>query len=110
MLSTCCRSSVGKFTPLLNYITKYNTRYTDRECQAWSPCPMDTYVVQLPADDSMGFLVQPLVCSRLSERVPNRNQYMLVDGSATRDRDNVWVDCTVCTDPSTYEVGSSILL
>lgn len=98
-----CRSTVAKFTPLVNYITKYNTRYTDRECWAWTPCGKQNYVVQLPVDDGMGYLVQPLVCSPLSSRVISRDQYKLVDGSATLDRDNVWVDCTGCG-PGTYKV------
>ncbi len=100
---------MGLFTPLLNYITKYNTQYTDRECWAWVPCAKDNYAVQLPVDDGMGFLVQPLVCNPLSSKVSGRDQYKLVDGSATLDRDNVWVDCTVCSDPATYEVSELCL-
>jgi hypothetical protein len=96
---------VAKFTQLINYITKYNTRYTDRECWAWTPCAKQNYVVQLPVDDGMGFLIQPLVCSPLSSGVfgPTQ-QYKLVDGSVTLDRDNVWVDCTDCDPTVTYKV------
>ncbi len=103
-LQQTCRSTVARFTPLINYITKYNTRYTDRECWAWTPCERNNYAVQLPVDDGMGFLIQPLVCSPLSSRVFGKNQYKLVDGSATLDRDNVWVDCTECDPAGTYKV------
>lgn len=89
------RSGVALFDPLQEYIIRHHTRYTDRECWAWSPCGANDYAEQLPVDDGAGFLVQPQVCKRLSAR-KSPSQYLLVDGSATRDRDNVWVDCTSC--------------
>lgn len=86
---------MATFEPLQEYIIQYNTRYTDRVCWAWSPCASTDYVEQLPVDDGMGFLVQRQVCKKLSAR-KSPSQYLLVDGSVTRDRDNVWVDCTSC--------------
>lgn len=71
------------FTPLQEYITKYNTRYTDRECWTWAPCGPDDYVEQLPVDDGLGFLVKQLICKRLSTSKSN-TQYLLVDGYKTR--------------------------
>lgn len=93
--------------PLQQYISVPSTRYTDRECWTWSPCGMDDYVEQLPLDDGMGYLVQPLVCKPLTRESIHGAQYLLVDGSATRDRDNVWVDCTNCyaDKPNTYQAS-----
>ena len=59
-----CSSGVALFDPLQEYIVKHNTRYTDRECWQWSPCTSDEWVVQLPVDDGLGFLVQPQVVFR----------------------------------------------
>ncbi len=95
---------MAKFTPLRQYIVKYNTRHSDRDCWTWNPCGLQQYAEQLPEDDGMGFLVQPLICRQLSTRVSGKVQYKLVDGSLTRDRDNVWVDCTVCKYPDFYQV------
>ncbi len=95
---------MAKFTPLRQYIVKYNTRHSDRDCWTWNPCGLQQYAEQLPEDDGMGFLVQPLICRQLSTRVSGKVQYKLVDGSLTRDRDNVWVDCTVCKYPELYQV------
>ncbi len=44
------------------------------------------------------------VCKRLSTSSSSKPQYLLVHGSATRDRDNVWVDCTICSKMYMYEV------
>ena len=85
------------FLPLKEYIVKYNTWYSDLVCWTWAPCGADEYVEQLPVDDGLGYLVKPLVCRGLSV-AKSPNQYLLVDGSITRDRDNVWVDCTACQD------------
>lgn len=76
---------VQRFDPLRQYILRYSTRYADRECWTWKPCATDEYVAQLPVDDGAGFLLQPLVCRPLSRQKSNA-QYLLVDGSATRDR------------------------
>lgn len=90
--------------PLLEYVAVQSTRYSDRSCWAWKACGEKEYVAQLPVDDGTGFLVQPLICKTLSEKKSN-SQYRLVDGSATRDRDNVWVDCTKCYDKGMWQVS-----
>ena len=95
---------VDTFDPLQEYILVMNTRYTDRVCWAWNPCGYNDFVEQMPVDDGKGFLVKPLVCKELSMgRASPPPQYKLVDGSFTRDRDNVWVDCTDC---SSYGSGA----
>jgi hypothetical protein len=94
---------VEKFRPLREYIATYHTRFSDRSCWAWAPCGEDDYALQLPVDDGQGFLLRPLACRPLSGPAPGRTQYKLVDGSSTRDRDNVWVDCTRCTASAEYE-------
>lgn len=98
-------AGIEKIRPLREYIATYHTRYTDRVCWAWAPCGEDDYALQLPVDDGEGFLLRPLVCRPLSAgpSSPTKNQYKLVDGSVTRDRDNVWVDCTRCVLSSEYE-------
>lgn len=94
---------VETFRPLREYIATYHTRFSDRTCWAWAPCGEDDYALQLPVDDGQGFLLQPLACRPLSGPSPTKNQYKLVDGSVTRDRDNVWVDCTRCAASVEYE-------
>lgn len=100
-------AGVATFEPLQEYVTVMNTRYSDRQCWAWEPCGADDYVEQMPVDDGKGFLVKPLICKRLSmpgsAGYGHRPQYKLVDGSATRDRDNVWVDCKDCTSAGRYQ-------
>ncbi len=67
-------------------------------------CGTDDYAEH----NGQGFLSKPLVCKRLTPK-PLGSYYQLVDGSKTRDRDNVWVKCTEC-DPDTeyrYKVCSS---
>ena len=59
---------------------------------------------QLPVDDGTGFLVKPLVCRKLSAPT-SATQYLLVDGSRTRDRDNVWAECTVCKMDEEYQAS-----
>jgi len=86
-----------QFQPLHEYIATYNTRYTDRTCLKWRQCGSSDYVEQLPVHDGTGFLLQNQSCKPLTRPVnPRVRQYKLVDGETTRDRDNIWVDCTVC--------------
>ena len=100
-------AAVALFDPLQEYIIQQSTRYTDRICWAWGPCGANDYVEQLPVDDGTGFLVKPQICKRLSAaRKTPPQQYLLVDGSATRDRDNVWVDCTSCYKLNMYQASS----
>lgn len=95
-------SGVEWILPLQEYIVRYHTRYSDRVCVRWSPCGVDDYVEQFPVDDGVGFLVQPMVCKRLTHR-PSFMHYRLVDGSATRDRDNVWARCGTCNAESEFQ-------
>lgn len=44
-------------------------------------------------------------CKPLSSPKVGVQQYRLVDGETTRDRDNLWVDCTVCNPSSQYVVS-----
>ena len=99
---------VEGFLPLQEYITRYHTRYSDRACERWTPCGVDDYVEQLPVDDGQGFLVQPMVCKRLTPR-PSFLHYRLVDGSSTRDRDNVWARCTSCDPDSEFQLRACSL-
>lgn len=101
-----CRSGVALFQPLQEYILLQNTRYSDRVCWAWKPCCSDCYVAQLPVDDGTGFLTVNQTCNKLSAAARPLSQYLLVDGSKTRDRDNIWVDCTTCKDDE-YQVCSA---
>jgi hypothetical protein len=100
---------VAKFTPRRQYIVKYNTRYSNMECWSWAPCGQDYYVAQLPVDDGLGFLVQPMQCRLLTAQSQTKHQYKLVDGERTRDRDNVWMDCTQCDPSSQYQAKSCTL-
>jgi hypothetical protein len=100
-------AGIEKIKPLLTFVTRYQTRYSDRVCGRWVQCGTDDYAEQLPVDDGQGFLIKPLVCKRLTPK-PLGSYYQLVDGYKTRDRDNVWVKCTEC-DPDTeyrYKVCS----
>jgi hypothetical protein len=84
-------AGVATFNPLFEYISGYQTRYTDRNCTRWAPCQYDEYVVQLPVDDGMGFLVMPLICKKLSTYTSD-TQYRLVDSSITRFVHDVFMD------------------
>ena len=79
------------------------------ECWSWAPCGQDYYVAQLPVDDGLGFLVQPLQCRLLTAPSQTKRQYKLVDGERTRDRDNVWMDCTQCDPSSQYQASPCTL-
>ncbi len=101
-------SSYGslQFQPLHEYISTYNTRYTDRMCLKWRQCGSSDYVEQLPVHDGTGFLILNQSCKPLTRPTNSlTRQYKLVDGETTRDRDNIWVDCTVCN-PSTQFIVS----
>lgn len=99
-------AGVALFAPLQEYIVKYHTRYSNRVCKSWASmrCPETYYVEQLPEDDGTGFLTRPMICKPLSGPADISKQYKLVDGSVTRDRDNVWVYCTVCDYRTQYQV------
>jgi hypothetical protein len=96
------RSAVALFTPLTQYISKINTRYTDRECWTWQACRQDEYVRQLPVHDGTGFLIKAQVCRPLT-KATSSGYYLLVSGEDTHDRDNVWAKCTVCSEQEYQE-------
>lgn len=50
-------------------------------------------------------IAQKQSCKPLSKRKVGVQQFKLSDGEVTRDRDNLWVDCTVCSAATQYVVS-----
>lgn len=93
----------------VQYISRYPSRTSDRECWTWQPCASHQFMYQHPLSDSEGYLVKSQVCRDYTQ-CNVVNQYQIVDGTATEDRDNVCATITTCDSATEYELAPPQLL
>lgn len=78
---------------LVKYILKPATPTADREFWDWRPCPTGEYVFQHLVH-SMGQIIKQQICKPYTPQPPGT--YMIIDGTDSEDRDNVYAQLTVC--------------
>ena len=95
------QSSVVRIKARVEYITRYPTAYSDRECWAWASCGLNEYALQSPVDDENGFLLKRQIC-RPATICLSGVEYTKVNGKATGDRNNVCMRYTTCKADKEY--------
>lgn len=84
-----------------HYVSRYQTKSTDRECWKFEACKENQYVFQALQDDDNGFLMKPLICKAYRPCVDNL-EYTLVNGAAYGDRDYMCAKYTTCRNGLQY--------
>ena len=97
------QTTVVRIKARKEYILKYPTAYSNRECWTWSPCRNTHYALQAPVEDENGFLLKKMICMPYTNCL-SKIEYTKVNGKATGDRDNVCVRYTTCTEGEEYEL------
>jgi hypothetical protein len=87
---------VVKIRARKQYITRYPTAYSDRDCWDWMPCGYNDFALLSPLDDENGFLLKRQICMPATTCISGI-EYTKVDGKATGDRNNVCMRYTTCT-------------
>lgn len=97
------QTTVVKIKARKQYIVRYPTQYSDRECWTWMPCTATQYALQAPMEDENdGFLLKPMICMPYTYCM-SKLEYTKVNGKATGDRDNVCVRYTTCQQGKEYQ-------
>ena len=103
-----CVARIGvqlkKCNVLTQYVSKFPTETSNRECYTWAPCSSTQYIHQEIFADSKRFIVKPQVC-RENNYCNGAQEYTLVDGTITGDRDSVCATITQCASDE-YEVST----